>query len=133
MLDEASGEVRVENGVELIRNDRVQSVRARLNRLCPGPDLDFKRSKGACTIVQFGRGKNVRVFCECRAESVDSAGFPAGSVQCDVYPLDMRGYRTSETKELCALVIVEPMKKFRGRFIRGVRRDVGGLRERCRW
>ena len=30
--------------------------------------------------------KNVRVFCECRAESVDSAGFLAGSVQRKVYP-----------------------------------------------
>ena len=44
VLDEASGEVSVENGVDLILKDRVQTVRARLNRLCPGRDLDFKRS-----------------------------------------------------------------------------------------
>ena len=28
----------------------------------------------------------IRVFCESRAESVDSAGVPTGSVQCKVYP-----------------------------------------------
>ena len=30
--------------------------------------------------------KQIRVFFECRAESVDSARVPAGSVQCKVYP-----------------------------------------------
>ena len=33
----------------------------------------------------------------------------------------MRGYRNPETKECCALVIVDPMEKFQGRFIRGIR------------
>ena len=68
------------------------------------------------------------MVCECRTESVDSAGFPAGSVQCEVYPPDMRGYRTLEAKECRALVVVEPMKKFRRGLVRGVRYDVGGLR-----
>ena len=94
--------------------------------------LDFKRSSGACTVVQFGRGKNVRVFCECRAESVDSAGFPTGSVQCKVYAPDVRVYRTPGTKEGFVLIIVEPMEKFGGRFVRGVRRDVSGKIERRR-
>ena len=30
--------------------------------------------------------KKVRVFCECRTETVDSARVPTGSVQCKVYP-----------------------------------------------
>ena len=45
----------------------------------------------------------------------------------------MRGYRIPETKQCCALVIVEPMEKFRGKFVRGIRcgvdasvRDVEG-------
>ena len=32
------------------------------------------------------RKKKIRVFCECRAESVDSARVPTGSIQCKVYP-----------------------------------------------
>ena len=33
-----------------------------------------------------GRGKRIRVLCECRAESVGSSRVPTGSVQCKVYP-----------------------------------------------
>ena len=47
VLDESGGEVRVENGVDLLREERVQSVRARLNRVCSGRDLDFKWSSRA--------------------------------------------------------------------------------------
>ena len=32
------------------------------------------------------RKNEIRVFCMCRADSIDSAGVPTGSVQCKVYP-----------------------------------------------
>ena len=57
-LSEAGGNVRVQDGVCLLREGRVQSIRARLNRLCSGRDLNFKGVQRACTVVQFGRGKN---------------------------------------------------------------------------
>ena len=75
--------MRVQDGVCLLR---IQSVRAGLDRLCSGRDLNFKGVQRACTVIQFGRGKKICVFCECRAESVDSARVPTGSVQCKVYP-----------------------------------------------
>ena len=78
--------MRIQDGVCLLREGRYQSVRARLDRLCSGRDLDCKEVQRACTIVQFGRGKKIRVLCECRAKSVDSARVPTGSVQCKVYP-----------------------------------------------
>ena len=84
--------MRVQDGVSLLREGRVQSVRARLDRWCSGRDLNFKGVQRACTVIQFGRGNiyiyiyiYIRVFCECRAESVDSARVPTGSVQCKVY------------------------------------------------
>ena len=80
-LNEAGDKEGVQDGSCLLREGRVQSVWARLDRLCSGRDLDFKGVQRACTVVQFGRGKK-SVFCECRAESVDSAGVPNGSVQC---------------------------------------------------
>ena len=58
MLDEAGGKIRVQDDLRLLREDRVQSVRARLDRLCS-------------------------------AESIDTAGVPTGSVQCEVYPPDV--------------------------------------------
>ena len=51
-------------------------------------------------VIQFGQEKKNRVFCECRAESVDSAGVPTESVQCcrggkrDSYQFSSR-YRSS--------------------------------------
>ena len=75
--NEAGGKVRAQDGLCLLQ---VQSVRAGLDRLCSGRNLNFKREQRECTIIQFGRGKNIRVFCECRAESVDSARVPTGSV-----------------------------------------------------
>ena len=53
-LNEAGGKVRVQDGVCLLR---VQSVRAGLDRLCSGQDLDFKWVQRACTVIQFGRGQ----------------------------------------------------------------------------
>ena len=87
-LNEAGGNVRVQDGVCLLREGRVQSVRTRLDRWCSRRDLNFKGLQRACTDIQFGRGINIyiRVFCECRAESLDSARVPTGSVQCKVYP-----------------------------------------------
>ena len=81
--------MRVQHGVCLLREGRVQSVRARLDRWCSGRGLNFKGVQRACTVIQFGRGNihiYIRVFCKCRAESVDSARVPTGSVQCKVYP-----------------------------------------------
>ena len=87
-LNEAGGNVRVQDGVCLLREGRVQSVRTRLDRWCSRRDLNFNWLQRACTDIQFGRGINIyiRVFCECRAESLDSARVPTGSVQCKVYP-----------------------------------------------
>ena len=51
MLDEAGGNVRVQDDARLLREDRVQSVRARLDRLCSGRDLDFKRAQRAITVI----------------------------------------------------------------------------------
>ena len=45
------------------------------------------------------RGNNVFVFYDCRAEGVDSAGVPTGSVQCEVYPSHLGGYSVPEVKE----------------------------------
>ena len=86
-MDEAGGKVRVQDGVCLLREGQLQSLRARLDRLYSGRELDFKGVQRACTAIQFGRGnKKIHVFCECRAESVDSIRVPTGSVQCKVYP-----------------------------------------------
>ena len=83
--------MRVQDGVCLLREGRIQSVRARMDRLCSGQDIDFKEVQRSCTVIQFGRGKKTnRVFCECRAESVDIWGLNrehpvqslSGSVQC---------------------------------------------------
>ena len=54
-----------------------------------------------------------------------SLGSQPGASKCEAYLPDMSGYRIPETKECCALVIVEPIEKFRGRFIRGIRCGVG--------
>ena len=80
--------MRVQDGVCLLREGRVQSVRTRLDRWCSRRDLNFKGVQRACTVIQFGRGIYIyiRVFCECRAESLDSARVPTGSIQCKVYP-----------------------------------------------
>ena len=54
MLDEAGGKVRVQDGVCLLREDRVQSVQARLDRLCSERDLYFKRTQRAITVTLCG-------------------------------------------------------------------------------
>ena len=95
-LNEAGGKVRVQDGACLFRQGRVLSVRARLDRLCSGWDLDSKGVQRACTVIQFGRGKKNYAFYECRAESVDSARVPTGSVQCKVYP---GAYRVPEAEQ----------------------------------
>ena len=63
VLDEAGGKLRVQDGVCLLREDTVQSVRARLDRLCSRRDLDFKGALRGCTVIQCGRGENVHVLC----------------------------------------------------------------------
>ena len=107
-MDETGGKVTFQDGVCLLREGRVQSERARLDRLCSRRDLDFKGAQRACTVIHFGRGKKkVCVFCECRAEGADSTGVPTGSVQCEVYPGNMGGKVFQRRKQKIALV-VEP-------------------------
>ena len=54
MLGEAGGNVRIQDDVRLLREDRVQSGRARLDRFCSGQDLDFKRAQRAINVILFG-------------------------------------------------------------------------------
>ena len=54
MLDEAGGNVRVQDDVCLLRAYRVQSVRARLDSLYSGRDLDFERVQRAITVILCG-------------------------------------------------------------------------------
>ena len=51
--------MRVQDGVCLLR---VQSVRAGLDRLCSGRNLNFKGAQRACTIIQFGRGEKISAY-----------------------------------------------------------------------
>ena len=91
MLDETGCNVGVENGVDLFRKDWVQSVRARLDRLCSWENFNFEGSLGAFPVVQFGRGKDASEFGESRREGVDGGGVPARSVQREVYASDVWG------------------------------------------
>ena len=59
-----------QDGVCLLR---VQSVRAGLDRLCSGRDLNFKGAQRACTIIQFGRGASIVLGSQPGAPSVPSA------------------------------------------------------------
>ena len=77
--------------------------------------------------------KKVRVFCECCAESLDSAGVPTGRVQCEVYPPDVERCRSPEVKDRFALGIIESTEKFGGMFVQCVGRGIGGKRWSRRW
>ena len=58
-LNETGGKVRVQDdGVCLLREGRIQSVRVRLDQLCSGRDFGFKRVQRACNVIQFEQGKN---------------------------------------------------------------------------
>ena len=54
MLDEAGGNVRVRDVFCLLQEDRVQSVQARLDRLCSRRDLDLKRVQRTITVILCG-------------------------------------------------------------------------------
>ena len=133
MLNEAGGKVIVQDGVRLLGEDRVQSVRARLDRLCSGRDLDFKRVQREITVILCGREKQFHVFCECRAESFVSAGVQTGSVQCEVYPPDVGRYRLPEVKERFALGVIKPTEMFGGIIVQCVGRGIDGKRGSRRW
>ena len=62
--------MRVQDGVCLLR---VQSVRAGLDRLCSGRNLNFKGAQRACTIIQFGRGASIVLGSQPGASSVPEA------------------------------------------------------------
>ena len=89
VLNEAGREVGVQDGVYLFGEDRIKPVGARLNRLGPRGYLDFKRTEGAFTIVQFRKRENVRVGGKCVGESVDGRGISTGGVQSEVYSTNM--------------------------------------------
>ena len=72
------------------------------------------------------------MFCECCAESIDSAGVPTGSVQCEVYTPDVVRCRFPEVKERFALGIIEPTEKFGGMFVQCVRRGFDRKEGSCR-
>ena len=107
MLDEASGEVGVQDGIYLFGEDWVQSVGARLNRLSPWGHLDFGRACRAFAVVQFGRRKDVRVGDECCGESVEGSGIPASRIQREIYPMNMERNSVSEAKKGFALAVIE--------------------------
>ena len=54
MLGEAGGNVRIQDDVRLLREDRVTSGRARLDRFCSGQEIDFKRAQRAITVILCG-------------------------------------------------------------------------------
>ena len=98
MLDEASGEIGVQDGTDLFGENGVQSVGTRLN---------FAMTCRAFAVVQFGRRKDVRVGDECNEESIEGSGIPASRIQCEVYPTNMGRYSVPEAKEGFALVVIE--------------------------
>ena len=99
MLDETDCNVGVENGVDVLRKDWVQSVRARLDRLCSWGNFNFEGLPGAFFVVQFGRGKDVCEFGESRRWGVDSGRDPARSVQREVYASDVWRNSIPQAKE----------------------------------
>ena len=107
MLDEASGEVGVQDGIYFFGKNRVQSVGARLDRLSPRGHLDFERACGAFVVVQFGRRKDVRVGDECSGESIEGSRIPASRIQREVYPTNMGRNSVPEAKKGFALAVIE--------------------------
>ena len=92
----AGGRVRVQDSVCLLREGRIQSVRARMDRLCSGQDIDFKEVQRSCTVIQFGRGKKQIAYSVSVALRASISGVSTGSIQCKVYP---GAYSVSEAKE----------------------------------
>ena len=72
--------MRVQDGVCLLREGRVQSVREQLDRLCSRWNLFSKGRRKHEPQSSLDEEKKIRVFCECRAQSVGSARVPTGSV-----------------------------------------------------
>ena len=107
MLNEASGEGEVQDGIYLFRKEWVQSVGARLDRLSPWGHLDFERACGAFAVVQFGRRKDVRVGDECSGESIEGSGIPASRIQREVYPTNTGRNSVPEAKKGFALAAIE--------------------------
>ena len=57
-----------------------------MNRLSPWRYLDFERTSGTFTVVQFGRREDVRESGKCCGESVEGSGAPTSRVQREIYP-----------------------------------------------
>ena len=107
MLDEASGELGVQDSIYLFGEDWVQSVGARLNRLSPWGHLDFERASRAFAVVQFRRRKDVHVGDECCGESFKGSGIPTSRIQREIYPTNMGRNSVPEAKKGCTLAVIE--------------------------
>ena len=99
MLNEVDCEIGVQNDVCLFGEDWVKSVGARLNRLSPWRHLDFERTWGTFTVVQFGRREDVRESGKCCGESVEGSGVPTSRVQREIYPANKGGDSVPEAKK----------------------------------
>ena len=99
MLNEAGSDLRVQDSVGLVGEDWVQSVGARLDRLCPRRDFHFERTQKGSTLIQLERREDFHVFCKGSAESVDSTRVPTGGVQREIYPVDAGGNNVPEAKK----------------------------------
>lgn len=79
MLNKASINVRVENGVDMFRECWAQAIWAQLDRLGPRKSFDFKGAKGRFSAVEFRREgvrvvRGVSTSGVSREESVYAAG-----------------------------------------------------------
>lgn len=93
MLNEAGENVRVEDGVDLSREDWVKSIGARLDRLdrlCSWWNFNFNGALGTFSVVTFGR-EDIYEVGEGRRKGVNGRGIPKRGVQREVYVSDVRG------------------------------------------
>ena len=72
MKNEAGNDIRIQDSVCLLGEDWVRSIEVRLDPLCLWEDLNSEGTQRASTVIQLGRRKYFRVFCDYYAESVDS-------------------------------------------------------------
>ena len=66
-----------------------------MNRLSPWGYLDFERTWGTFTVVQFGRREDVRESGKCCGKSVEGSGAPTSRVQREIYPTNGGGGQCS--------------------------------------
>ena len=83
----------------LKRTGLIKSVGARFNRLSPWRYLDFERTYGTFTVVQFGRREDVRESGKCCGESVEGSGVPTSRVQREICRTNVGGDSVPEAKK----------------------------------